>query len=158
MGEESMKKTLLAGAAVASVFLTASVWAANVSPNDVMINDDDEVSKSLTGTAGDPAAGRDVFANRKKGNCLACHQTTDQSEQQFHGEVGPTMDGVAERYEAPALRAILVNSKTVLGDETIMPGFYSLQLGVRIADKFAGKTILSAQEVEDVIAYLQTLK
>jgi sulfur-oxidizing protein SoxX len=158
MGEDSMKKALLAGATYASVFFAASVWAANVAPDSVMINDDDEVANSLTGTAGDAVEGRDVYANRKKGNCLACHQTTDLKKQLFHGEVGPPMDGVAKRYEAPALRAILVNSKTVFGDETIMPGFYSTQLGVRIADKFAGKTILSAQEVEDVIAYLQTLK
>lgn len=153
-----MNKTLMIGAFVASTFLTASVWAANVAPGDVTINDDDEVGASLTGAAGNAATGRELYANRKKGNCLACHKTADQSEQPFHGEVGPPMDGVAERYEAPALRAILVDSKVVFGDETIMPGFYSSKLGVRIADKFAGKTILSAQEVEDVVAYLQTLK
>ena len=153
-----MKRTILAGAVAASAFLTASVWAANIAPGDVTIDDDDEIATSLTGTAGDPVAGRALYSNRKKGNCLACHQTTDQSEHLFHGEVGPTMDGVAERYEAPALRAILVNSKIVFGDETIMPGFYSTQVGVRVADKFAGKTIMSAQDIEDVIAYLQTLK
>jgi sulfur-oxidizing protein SoxX len=65
---------------------------------------------------------------------------------------------VSERYSEAELRAILVDSKKSLSETTMMPGFYSLSLGVRITDKFKDKTILSAQQVEDVIAYLQTLK
>ena len=108
--------------------------------------------------AGDPAAGREWYAGRKLGNCLACHQTTDLNNLPFHGEVGPPMDGVADRYEAAELRAILVNSKEVFGDETIMPGFYTYSAGVRVAEKFQNTTILQAQQVEDIIAYLKTLK
>ena len=68
------------------------------------------------------------------------------------------MNGVADRYESGTLRAILVNSKAVFGDGTIMPSFYRLKNGVRPAKKFDGKTILTAQQVEDVLAYLLTLK
>lgn len=141
-----------------SALLCGTVAAAEVTPAQVKFLDDVEVVESLTGTPGDAAEGRKWYAGRKLGNCLACHSTTDLKEQPFHGEVGPMMDGVAERYEEAELRAILVNSKKVFGEETLMPGFYTLAGGARVADKFEGKTILSAQQVEDVIAYLQTLK
>ncbi|NKB52634.1 MAG: sulfur oxidation c-type cytochrome SoxX [Rhizobiaceae bacterium] len=142
---------------LAALIGTNSAIAADTAPTDVKINEG-EISSSLTGKAGDPASGREWYAGRKLGNCLACHQTTDLKELPFHGEVGPPMDGVADRYEVAELRAILVNSKEVLGDETIMPGFYTFKAGVRVADKFQNKTILQAQQVEDIIAYLKTLK
>jgi sulfur-oxidizing protein SoxX len=157
-GGNFMKITTATGVAFCSILFATTVSAAETAPGDVAINDDLEISKSLTGAPGDAAAGRKWFAGRKLGNCLACHETSDMKEQPFHGEVGPTMDGVAARYEENQLRAILVNSKKVFGDATIMPGFYSLEVGVRPAKKFQGKTILSAQQVEDVIAYLITLK
>ena len=145
-------------AAILAVMIgTSSTIAAETAPDAVKINDG-EVATSLTGKAGDPAAGREWYAGRKLGNCLACHQTTDLNNLPFHGEVGPPMDGVADRYEAAELRAILVNSKEVFGDETIMPGFYTYNAGVRVAEKFQNTTILQAQQVEDIIAYLKTLK
>ena len=112
------------GLLVAVSMAAGSALAAGTAPGDVKINDDGEVAMSLTGSAGDAAAGRDVYKSRKAGNCLACHANADLADQQFHGEVGPTMDGVADRYSAGELRAILVNSKAVFGDQTIMPGFY----------------------------------
>lgn len=149
--------TMLVGAALICA-TSGTAGAAETAPADVKITDDLEVTQSLTGVAGDPKAGRDWYSGRKLGNCLACHQTTDLKEEPFHGEVGPPMDGVAGRYEENQLRAILVNSKKVFGDETIMPAFYSTDVGVRPAKKFMGKTIMSAQQVEDVIAYLKTLQ
>jgi len=141
----------------ASVCFCSVAFAEVVSPESVKIQDG-EIATSLTKVPGDAKTGRKVFADRKLGNCLACHQNNDLKELSFHGEVGPEMNGVADRWEPAQLRAILVNSKAVFGDETIMPGFYSLGNRHRVADKFAGKTILSAQDVEDVLAYLQTLK
>lgn len=134
-----------------------TLHAETVAPTDVSIVDM-EAKTSLTGKPGDPAAGRETFANRKKGNCLACHVNADLGELLFHGEVGPELNGVADRWSAEELRAIVIDSKQVFGDHTIMPGFYTTSLGDRIAEKFTGKTILSAQEVEDVVAYLLTLK
>ncbi len=153
-----MTKGFIYSIAVASLALAGSAIAAPVAPDDVKFNDDFEVKASLTGQAGDAAAGRAAFADRKKGNCLACHAATDLKDQLFHGEVGPSLDGVADRYSADQLRAIIIDSKQVFGEQTVMPGFYSMHVGINVAEKFAGKTILSAQEVEDVVAYLTTLK
>lgn len=128
-----------------------------VAPDAVTITDM-TVQDSLTGQPGDPAEGRKVFADRKLGNCLACHANSDQSEQLFHGDVGPSLDGVADRWSEAELRAIVVNSKAVFSEETVMPGFYSLKVGINPREDLVGKTILTAQQVEDVVAYLTTLK
>ncbi len=130
---------------------------ADIAPGDIQIKDG-EVSKSLSGKPGDPKAGKKWFAGRKLGNCLACHQNSDAKDEPFHGEVGTVLDGVGSRYSEAQLRAILINSKAVFGDQTMMPAFYK-QVGFnRVRKNFQDKTILSAQQVEDVIAYLQTLK
>ncbi len=150
-----MKRSLIAAVVVCAGAGFAS--AEIIAPADVKIVDM-VVAESLTGVPGDPVNGRKVFADRKKGNCLACHANADLSELLFHGEVGPPLDGVAERYDAGFLRALLVNSKEVF-EGTIMPAFYVENDTLnRVMSKFDGKTILTAQEVEDVIAYLQTLK
>ncbi len=128
-----------------------------VKPADVKITDG-KVDKSLTGKPGDPAEGKKWFVNRTLGNCLACHVNSDTSNEQFHGEVGPPLDGVGGTYSEAELRAIIVNSKAVFGDGTIMPGFYRVTGFNRPLEKFEGKPILEAQQVEDVVAYLMTLK
>lgn len=145
-------------ALAASGLLALPVQASDpIAPDKVKITDG-QFDKSLTGKKGDPAAGRKWFVGRKLGNCLACHVNKNTSDEQFHGEVGPPMDGVGDRYDAAQLRAIVINSKAVFGDQTLMPGFYRVSGLNRVHDKFAGKTILSAQQVEDVVAYLMTLK
>jgi sulfur-oxidizing protein SoxX len=145
-------------ALAAAALLALPVQAADpIAPDKVAIKDG-QSDKSLTGKAGDPAAGRKWFVGRRLGNCLACHVNKETSDEQFHGEVGPPLDGVADRYDEAQLRAIVVNSKAVFGDQSLMPGFYRVSGMNRVGDKFAGKTILSAQQVEDVVAYLKTLK
>ena len=137
--------------------MTASVALAEaVAPTNVAVVDG-VIEASLTGQPGDPAEGRKVFANRKLGNCLACHINSDLSEEIFHGEVGPPIDGVGDRWSAGELRAIVTNSKLVFED-TIMPAFYIDQGYTRPLEGFAGQSILTAQQVEDVVAYLMTLK
>ncbi len=150
-------KIAAACVAVAMIGTTGTAIAEIVKPGDVKF-DGNKVTMSLSGTSGNSADGKKWFANRKLGNCLACHVNKDLADKPFHGEIGPPLDGVAGRYSAPELRAILVNSKQVLSEDTIMPGFYRVDPGARMAKKFKGKTILSAQQVEDIIAYLQTLK
>ena len=134
----------------------SSALAADVMPANVVFNDG-VVGAALTAQAGDPAAGRKVFMNRKLGNCLACHANEDMSDQSFHGEVGPALDGVADRWEAAELRGIVVNSKMMF-EGTIMPAFYKDAGFERNLKNFQGKSILNAQQVEDVVAYLLTLK
>ena len=150
-------KTGILFAAAFAMSASAALASGVVAPNDVMI-DDGAVEASLTGASGDAAEGRKVFADRKLGNCLACHAVSDQSEQLFHGEVGPPLDGVGDRWSEAELRAILVNSKAVFSEATIMPGFYTLDVGVDVRKDLVGKTILTAEPVDDVIAYLATLK
>lgn len=142
---------------LATVLSATAVVADVVAPGDVKI-ENIAVTESLTGQPGDPEAGREAFADRKLGNCLACHANADLSEQLFHGEVGPALDGVAGRWSEAQLRAIVANSKAVFGEQSIMPGFYSLDVGEDVREDLVGKTILSAQQVEDVVAYLATLK
>jgi sulfur-oxidizing protein SoxX len=137
--------------------LPAMALADDVAPDSVQFADE-MVKASLTGAPGDAGEGANVFKNRKLGNCLACHANKAMAKELFHGNVGPALDGVGKRRSPEQLRAIVANAKAVFGDETVMPGFYSLKVGKDVAEKFVGKTILSAQQVEDVVAYLSTLK
>lgn len=116
---------------------------------------DGAIQESLTGVAGDAVNGRKVAISRKKGNCLACH-VMPIPEQQFHGLVGPELTGVADRLNEAELRAMVVDSK-IANDDSIMPSFHVVKTK-DVLKKFKGKTILSAQQVEDVVAYLLTLK
>jgi sulfur-oxidizing protein SoxX len=153
-----MKFIAKTGIAGAFALLATSAFASGViAPGDVMVKDN-AIETSVTGVAGDPAEGRKTFADRKLGNCLACHAVSDLSEQLFHGEVGPELDGVADRWSEGELRAIVANSKSIFTEETVMPGFYSLEVGADVREDLVGKTILTAEQVEDVVAYLTTLK
>jgi len=113
------------------------------------------IPKSLTGKPGDPVNGRKVAISRKKGNCLTCH-VMPIPEQADHGNIGVTLYGIAKRYKIGELRLRLVDPKKVNPD-TIMPSFYKTTGLNRVQKKWKGKTIISAQEVEDILAYLMTL-
>lgn len=114
------------------------------------------IPKSLTGKPGDPVNGKKLVIHRKKGNCLACHEMPIP-EEQFHGQVGPPLEDVGSRLDEGELRLRIVNPKEANPD-TMMPAFYKADGLHRVLKSFQGKTILSAQEVEDIVAYLLTLK
>mgnify|MGYP001204835085 CR=1 FL=1 len=116
----------------------------------------DAISKSLTGKPGNAENGRKLVINRKKGNCLACH-TMPIAEQPFHGNVGPDLHGVGSRLTEGEIRLLIVNSK-VLNEGTIMPAFYVNTGYNRVLKKFKGKSMLTAAEVEDLVAYTVSLK
>jgi sulfur-oxidizing protein SoxX len=138
----------LAGAVLCGALVT-SAYAAEYSVVD------NTIPASLTGKAGDPVAGKKLAIQRKKGNCLACH-VMPIPEEQFHGEVGPDLSNVGSNYTEAELRMRLVDPK-VLNPDTIMPAF--LKPGTHdVLKKFKGKTIIKAQDIEDIIAYLMTLK
>lgn len=120
------------------------------------IVDEFSIPEPLTGKPGDADKGRETFINRKLGNCLGCHAVSELEAEPFHGAVGPPLDGVADRYEEGELRLQVINAKANNPD-TIMPGFYVVEGLHRVAPDFAGKSILTADEVEDIIAYLMTL-
>lgn len=144
-------------AALSTALISTTAFAADVAPDGVEFGEDGIVMASLTGVTGDPVAGKAAFVNRKQGNCLACHINDDASEESFHGEVGPPLNGAGSRWNEEQLRGIVVNSKMTFED-TIMPSFYRAKNGERTMEKFAGIPILTAQQVEDVVAYLKTLK
>ncbi len=147
------RASLIATLACSLLAMTAS---ATQSAKFTVDKSDYSIKESLTDQAGDPVKGREVAIDRKKGNCLACH-TLPIPEQPFHGRIAPPLMGVGARYSPAQLRLRVVNPK-MLNPNTIMPSYYKSDGFHRTMKKFAGKSILSAQEVEDIIAYLSTLK
>ncbi len=115
------------------------------------------IDQPLTAQVGNPANGAATMADRKLGNCLACHQVSKLKAESFHGDVGPALDGVASRWNEGQLRLIVVDPKRVF-DDTAMPSFYRTENMHRVRKEFQGKPMLTAQQVEDVVAFLKTLK
>lgn len=115
------------------------------------------IIKPLGGLKGNPERGREIAKSSAAGNCLACHHLPIP-EESFHGTVGPDLSQLAARLNEAEIRFRVVDEK-MINPMTIMPGYY------RHPDKFnqvskdyAGKTFLTAQQLEDVVAYLVTLK
>ena len=116
----------------------------------------DTIPASLTGAPGDPTRGRAIVANRQVGLCLLCH-SGPFPEERFQGTIGPDLKGAGARWSEGQLRLRLVDS-TRLNAETIMPSYYRVEGLTRVAPSFAGKPVLSAEQIEDAIAYLMTLR
>ena len=116
----------------------------------------DEIPASLTGAKGDPARGRAIVANRQVGLCLLCH-SGPFPEERFQGDLGPDLKGVGTRLSESEIRARIVDPARVKPD-TIMPAYYKTDGLNRVATAVRGKTILSAEQIEDIVAYLVTLK
>lgn len=151
------------GLGVAAVFMATTVLAEAVKPTDVVFVDG-AVEVSLSGMPGDPAAGAEIM-NKGAGNCIACHQVSDLAHLPFHGEVGPPLDGVADRWTEAELRGIVANAK-IMFPESRMPSFYKTEGFIRLGNAYTGKAhgdgevapLLTAQQIEDVVSYLGTLK
>ena len=106
--------------------------------------------------AGDPRRGREIVANRQVGLCLLCHRAPIP-EERFQGDLAPDLEGVASRLSEAQIRARIVDPSKANPD-TIMPAYYRTEGLTRVATSFQGKTILSAEQIEDVVAYLATLR
>ena len=139
-----------------------AVLAADVAPSAVVF-EDGAVSDSLSGMAGNPDEGRTIM-NKGAGNCIACHQVTALEDLPFHGEVGPSLDGAADRWSEAELRGIVTNAKEMF-PESVMPSFYKTEGFIRPGNAYTGKAaegaldpLLTAQQIEDVVSFLLTLK
>ena len=110
----------------------------------------------LTATPGDAARGRAIVASRQQGLCLLCHPAPI-AEERFQGNLAPDLRGAGARYSASDLRLRLVDPRRI-NPETIMPAYHRTTGFERVGAAFRDKAILDAQQVEDVVAYLLTLK
>ena len=115
----------------------------------------DSIIESLSIEPGDPLRGRAIVASRQTGLCLLCH-SGPFPEERFQGNLAPELKASVARLNASQLRARIVNAAH-FNPQTIMPSYYQTSHLNRVAPKFAGQTILSGQEIEDVIAFLVTL-
>ena len=100
--------------------------------------------------------GKDVVVNREAGHCLLCH-VVPQSGSRFMGDIGPSLAGVGNRFDVGQLRLRLVDASR-MNSETIMPSYYRIDGLQRVASAYRGKPVLSAQHIEDAVAYLATLR
>jgi len=116
----------------------------------------DAIPASLTGAAGDPARGRAIVADHNGGLCLLCH-SGPFAEDKFQGNIAPDLAGAGSRWNEGQLRLRIVDSSK-LNPNTIMPPFYRVDGLNRVPPAYRDKPVLTAVEVEDVIAYLMTLK
>jgi len=117
--------------------------------------DGDSIMAPLTGHAGDPAHGRAIVLDREVSTCLLCHGGPFP-EEHFQGTVGPSLSGVGARLSEGQLRLRVVNA-AVVNPETVMPSFYTVAGLTRVGRQWQGKPILSADQIEDVVAFLVTL-
>ncbi|SHK02102.1 sulfur-oxidizing protein SoxX [Shimia gijangensis] len=148
---------------LAAIMTAGAAIAGPVAPADVVFSEG-AVAASLSGQPGDVANGAKIMSSKKLGNCIACHEVTALSEAPFHGEVGPLLDGVGDRWNQAELRGILSNAKLTY-EGTVMPAYYKVDGFNRPGKAYTGKAadgpldpLLSAQQIEDVVAFLMTLK
>ena len=117
---------------------------------------DGAIAQPLTDQPGVPARGKMVVLDPTRGNCVICHPTPI-AEAEFQGDVGPDLAGVGSRYSAGELRLRVVDAKR-LNPDSVMPAYFRTDGLHRVLNEYRGKPILTAQEVEDVVAYLMTLQ
>ncbi len=134
-------------------------------------NIDLQISTPLTAKAGNPKDGLKWMVHRRLGNCIACHVVSkilalakpddlaSQAKYGFHGKIAPPLDGVNDRYTEGELRLIVVDAKKAFPDaNTIMPAFHKNTGFTRVIKDCDGYAMMSAQQVEDIVSYLMTIK
>jgi sulfur-oxidizing protein SoxX len=116
----------------------------------------DAIPASLTGARGDAARGRAIVTTRQVGLCLLCH-SGPFPEERLQGTMAPDLEGAGGRWSEGQLRLRIVDASR-LNRDTIMPPYYRIDGLQRIAPAFRGKTVLTAEQIEDVVAFLTTLR
>jgi sulfur-oxidizing protein SoxX len=116
----------------------------------------DTIPASLTGSKGDVTRGRAIVLSRQRGLCLLCH-SGPFPEERLQGSLATDLKGVGARWSAGQLRLRVVDARKI-DAHTIMPAYYTLDGLDRVAPAYRGKPILTAEEIEDVVAFLATLQ
>jgi sulfur-oxidizing protein SoxX len=114
----------------------------------------DAIPQALTAEPGDAQRGRSVVVNRDQGGCTLCHEVPGETR---FGNIAPALAGVGDKLSAGQLRLRVADS-TRVNPDTPMPAYYRTEGLTQVAAAYRGKTVLTAQQVEDVVAYLATLK
>ena len=142
----------LASALLLALALTP---AAGVEDRRPYVIEGDGIPRSLTGTPGDAGRGRAIVASRQRGLCLLCHAGSFP-EERFQGDLAPSLAGAGCRWSEAQLRLRLVDARR-LNPDSLMPSYYRTEGLVRVAPAWHGRTLLTAEEIEDVVAFLMTL-
>ena len=149
---------LLIGTMLATAGLPATDPGSTAAPGSLIPLHvvEDGVPEPLAGAPGDAGRGRALIVARDAANCTLCHAISDPAIR-FSGNLGPSLDGVGHRFSMAQLR-LRVADNLRLNAATIMPSYYRIDGFDRVAGEYRGKPILTGQEIEDVVAYLATLK
>ena len=146
------KQALVFAALLFSVAATSAICA----PLAMLEVVDGGIPLALTHAPGDAARGRAIVGNRQVGMCLLCHQAPI-AEDRFQGDISTNLAGVSSRWTVPQLRLRIVNSRQ-LNPASVMPAYYRTDGLERVAASSRDKPILDAQQIEDVVAWLASLK
>jgi L-cysteine S-thiosulfotransferase len=146
-------EAVLAGAAALLVWAGVSAEEEQLAPYMIF---GDTIPTPLTGDSADPLRGRAIVLDRRLGACLLCH-TGPFPEDKFQGTLAPDLAGAGSRWSAAQLRLRLVDA-TRLNPDTIMPPYYRVAGLTRVGTSWQGKPILTAEQIEDVVGFLSTLR
>jgi sulfur-oxidizing protein SoxX len=116
----------------------------------------DAVLDSLTGARGGAARGRAIVSDRQVGLCLLCHSGPFPLER-FQGNLAPDLAGAGSRWSEGQLRLRIIDASRFNSD-TIMPPYYRVDGLIQVATPFRGRPIFTAEQIEDVVAFLVTLR
>ena len=144
---------------MAGAWLVATAFALPCAADEVGMRSyvvaGDAIPTSLTGTPGDAARGRALVLDRTS-TCILCH-SGPFPETRFQGDLAPNLAGAGSRWSEGQLRLRLVDASN-LNPGTIMPSYYRLDGLLRVGTTWRGKPILSAEQIEDIVAYLASLR
>lgn len=148
------RRSALCGLGAAAVLVTGAASGQEVPLAFQVVGD--AIPASLTGKPGDAERGRAIVANRQVGLCILCH-SGPFPEVRFQGDLAPDLRGAGGRWSEGQLRLRIVDARR-LNPETIMPPYYRVDGLHRVAANWRGRPILTAEQIEDVVAYLMTLR
>lgn len=151
-GHRARRVASLAGTVLA---LCGPACAAAVQTVDFQVVGD-AIPSPLGGLVGDALRGRALVMDRRAGLCLLCHSGPFQ-EERFQGDLSTNLSGTGSRWSPGQLRLRLADARR-LNPDTVMPAYHRASGLQQVGDAWQGRPIFSAQQVEDVVAFLQTLK
>jgi L-cysteine S-thiosulfotransferase len=151
-----MKRRVFAAAALLLTLQASHAQSQASAPLSSFTVTGDAIEQPLTATPGDPARGRAIVANRQVGLCLLCH-TGPFPEERFQGNLAPDLAGAGARWTPGQLRLRIADPLRI-NPESIMPAYLRTEHLARVGPAWRGKTLLTPQQIEDVVAWLQTLR